>query len=97
MDSEISGLADLRGYLKSGGLVVRMSFPIIDLPSKHPRYIQRPENIRPEEPPMTSVAVGAGGRLEQKLAPYEINQNREHQLNGSGLSSSSATRPHENT
>ena len=31
MDSEISGLANLHGYLKSGNLVVRMSFPFVEL------------------------------------------------------------------
>ena len=51
MACEISGLADLRGYLKSGNLVVRMSFPFVELPSKHPKYIERPANMRPEEPP----------------------------------------------
>ncbi|MHB8756282.1 MAG: type IV secretion system DNA-binding domain-containing protein, partial [Candidatus Acidiferrales bacterium] len=34
MASEISGLADLRGYLKKGNLVVRMNFPFIELPTK---------------------------------------------------------------
>ena len=36
MASEISGLAPLRGFLKLGNLVVRLSFPFIDLPKKAP-------------------------------------------------------------
>ena len=37
MASEISGLAALRGYLKMGNLVVRLSFPFVDLPKKASR------------------------------------------------------------
>jgi hypothetical protein len=85
MDSEISGLANLRGYLKSGNLVVRMSFSFVELPSKHPKYIQRPANMRPEEPSKAAAAAaGASGMPEQKLTQDEISQNREHQLTRSG-------------
>ncbi len=49
MASEISGLADLCGYLKKGNLVVRMNFPFIELPSKHPKYIERPMRRRAED------------------------------------------------
>jgi hypothetical protein len=85
MDSEISGLANLRGYLKSGNLVVRMSFPFVELPSKHPKYIQRPANMRLEEPPKAAAAAaGANGMPEQKLTQDEIRQNRDHQLTRSG-------------
>jgi len=85
MDSEISGLANLRGYLKSGNLVVRMSFSFVELPSKHPKYIQRPANMRPEEPSKAAAAgAGASGMPGQKLTQDEISQNREHQLTRSG-------------
>jgi len=81
MDSEISGLENLRGYLKSGNLVVRMSFPFIELPTKHPKYIQRPAEIRSEEPPKTATAAaGAGGSPEQKLTQHEVRQDREQEL-----------------
>ena len=83
MDSEISGLADLHGYLKSGNLVVRMSFPIIALPSKHPGYVQRPMEIQPEEPlAAAAVAAATSGTLEQKLTPHEIS--RQQVLKRSG-------------
>src|SRR5256885_14121173 len=69
MDSEISGLASLHGYLKSENLVVRMSFPIITLPNRHPAYIQRPMEIQPEEPghqlEAVAVAAATSGTLEQ--------------------------------
>jgi hypothetical protein len=81
MDSEISGLENLHGYLKSGNLVVRMSFPFIELPAKHPRYIQRPTEIRPEEPAKAAAATaGAGGGPEQKFTQHEITQDREQEL-----------------
>jgi hypothetical protein len=41
MASEISGLAALRGYLKVGNLVVRLSFPFETLPAKHPPFVER--------------------------------------------------------
>jgi type IV secretory pathway TraG/TraD family ATPase VirD4 len=81
MDSEISGLENLRGYLKSGNLVVQMSFPFIELPTKHPKYIQRPTEIHPEEPPKTAAtAAGAGGGPEQKFVQHEIKQDRDQEL-----------------
>jgi hypothetical protein len=81
MDSEISGLENLHGYLKSGNLVVRMSFPFVELPTKHPKYIQRPAEIRPEEPRKTAAAAaGADGGPEQKLTQREIQQDREREL-----------------
>jgi hypothetical protein len=41
MPSEISGLDDLRGFLKYGNHVARFSFPFIALEEKHPGYIER--------------------------------------------------------
>jgi type IV secretory pathway TraG/TraD family ATPase VirD4 len=81
MDSEISGLENLHGYLKSGNLVVRISFPVVELSANHPRFIQRLAEIRPEEPPKAAAAAaGAGGGPEQKRTQQEINQDREQEL-----------------
>ena len=44
MASEIQGLPDLHGYLKSGNQVVRLSFPYIDLPKRHEALVAR--NLR---------------------------------------------------
>jgi len=41
MASEIQGLPDLRAYLKSGNLVVPLSFPYIELPKRHEALIER--------------------------------------------------------
>jgi hypothetical protein len=54
MASEISGLAALRGYLKLGNLVVRLSFPFVGLPQLQPSFVERP---RPR--PTVSAASAA--------------------------------------
>jgi type IV secretory pathway TraG/TraD family ATPase VirD4 len=41
MASEIQGLPDLHGYLKSGNQVVRLSFPYIELPKRQQALIVR--------------------------------------------------------
>lgn len=46
MPSEIAGLPDLHGYLKSGNLVVPMSFPYIELPQKQPSFLARENTVR---------------------------------------------------
>ena len=75
MASEISGLENLHGYLKSGNLVVRMSFPFIELPAKQPKFIERPM----EQPPggATEDSSGRGGSWqrspEQKFTQHEMN------------------------
>ena len=81
MASEISGLPSLRGYLKNENLVVRMSFPFLELPSKHPKYIERAVKMRTEAPPKTvAAAVGTTETPEQKLTQHEVKQTRDHQL-----------------
>jgi hypothetical protein len=58
MSSEVSGLAPLRGFLKVGNLVVRLTFPFIDLPRKAPAFVERADRpSRRDEPP-----VEAGGK-----------------------------------
>jgi type IV secretory pathway TraG/TraD family ATPase VirD4 len=42
MPSEVSGLPSLRGYLKLENLVVRLHFPFLDLPARHPAFVERP-------------------------------------------------------
>jgi hypothetical protein len=56
MGSEISGLPALRGYLKMGNLVVRLSFPFIDLPRIEPGFLERPRAQR-RDPPQTATAT----------------------------------------
>ena len=81
MDSEITGLANLRGYFKSGNLVVRTSFPVIDLPKKHPMHIGRSTEIQPEKPPdAIATAAGVDGGLDGKIAQHGIKQKQLHPL-----------------
>ncbi|HVB58724.1 MAG TPA: hypothetical protein VNE63_20150 [Candidatus Acidoferrales bacterium] len=72
---------------KKGNLVARMTFPFIELPSKHPKYIERPMRKRAEELPRAGAgAVGANETPEQKLTLQEVKQDRERQLTRSGPS-----------
>lgn len=50
MDSEISGLKDLRGYLKLGNLVTRLDVPYMELPKREVGLMPRPlpEPVLPE-------------------------------------------------
>ena len=41
MPSEISGLPSLRGFLKLENLVVRLHFPFVDVPARHPAFVER--------------------------------------------------------
>ena len=81
MASEISGLANLRGYMKSGNLVVRMSFPYIEMADGQPKFIERPMKAQLKEELKTpAAAAGANGTPEQKIAPQEVKQSRDQQL-----------------
>jgi type IV secretory pathway TraG/TraD family ATPase VirD4 len=53
LPSEISGLEDLRAFLKYGNHVARFSFPFIALEEKHPAFIERnmDDLIVPPSPP----------------------------------------------
>src|SRR3989454_544461 len=46
MASEIEGLPALRGFLKTGNLVVRLRFPFVDVPTKHPAFVERIDRLR---------------------------------------------------
>jgi type IV secretory pathway TraG/TraD family ATPase VirD4 len=81
MASEISGLANLRGYMKSGNLVVRMSFPYIEMADSQPKFIERPMKAQlKEELKTAAAAAGANGTPEQKIALQEVKQARDQQL-----------------
>jgi type IV secretory pathway TraG/TraD family ATPase VirD4 len=57
MASEIGGLAALRGYLKLGNLVVRLSFPFVHLPKKAPAFIERRHRVVQQAEPTRSAAT----------------------------------------
>jgi type IV secretory pathway TraG/TraD family ATPase VirD4 len=54
MPSEMSGLPSLRGYLKLENFVVRLHFPFVDFPARHPAFVERPT---PETPHSAAVPV----------------------------------------
>ncbi len=66
MASEIQGLPDLHGYLKSGNLVVRLSFPYIDLPQRQPGFLAR----------TTAQVIDIGKRPPQPSAPPPAQENK---------------------
>ena len=74
MASEISGLAALTGYLKMGNLVVRLSFPFIDLPKTQPVFVERRDRARRLESRVTALAAPETGTSEQRgrTAPAEV-------------------------
>ena len=55
LPSEISGLPNLRGYLKLGNAVTRLSVPFIDLPTRHPALIARPDAASAGTPRLRST------------------------------------------
>jgi hypothetical protein len=60
MASEISGLPALRGYLKLGNLVVRLSVPFVHRPQIQPAFVERARSClsRPTTPTTTPDAGG---------------------------------------
>ena len=86
MASEISGLEKMHGYLKCGNLVARMSLPYIGLESREPQYIERPAQLRTEEPQKAAAAAAGAGKPSgngpsgQKLVPNEQQQSEGQKI-----------------
>src|SRR5260370_427249 len=82
MPSEITGLEPLHGYLKSGNLVVPMSFSYIQLPDKHLKFIERTMSREPREKMKMSATASRtrNGGAVQGTAPQEVKETREKQL-----------------
>jgi hypothetical protein len=59
MPSEISGLPNLRGYLKLGNLVTRLSVPFINLASRHQALIARDDSASAGTPRFRSTPAPA--------------------------------------
>ena len=83
MASEITGLEPLHGFLKNGNLVVRMSFPYLELPQKQPKFVERTKQANPESIPKAHPPKKGDDQHEQKLSPQEVKQTRQKQLNRS--------------
>jgi hypothetical protein len=81
MPSEISGMDDLRAYLKYGNYVARFSFPYIEMQAKHKAFMERDmEDFLPRAfAPRDLTPVGEGpsegvGNVEQTTMDF----NAEH-------------------
>jgi hypothetical protein len=79
MASEITGLEPLNGFLKNGNLVVRMSFPYIELPEKEPKFVERPS------PVVSGIVSGTLPQEKkddpQKMSAQEVKHTRQKELN----------------
>ena len=76
LPSEVSGLDDLRGFLKYGNHVARFSFPFIALEEKSPGFDERTMDdlIVPSTPPPTADSEEMQGNVvspEYGLQPHE--------------------------
>jgi len=79
MASEIMGLPDQSGFMKSGNLVVQLSFSYLKLPKIQPAFVERNIDWQPSiEPsaPETGRTGGSGGPA-QKLTSQEQKKTQE--------------------
>jgi type IV secretory pathway TraG/TraD family ATPase VirD4 len=58
LDSEISGLENLRAFLKYGNHVARFSFPYIDVPASQPKFVERLVNDYIHRKPKQEASEG---------------------------------------
>ncbi len=83
MASEISGLSDLRGYLKLGNLVVRLHVPFIHRAERHPAFIERP--FRDERTAVAATPRGTSGDAPaQRIAHEDLTSTQERSRSQSG-------------
>jgi type IV secretory pathway TraG/TraD family ATPase VirD4 len=71
MPSEISGLPSLRGYLKLENLVVRLHFPFVDVPARHPAFVERSVMDAPR-PTIATVPVVRPAPVIQSPVPETV-------------------------
>lgn len=71
LPSEISGLDELHAFLKYGNHVTRFSFPYVDLPKRHPGFVERKmDDFLPSPPPIPdNESLG-----EHKLVPDVVEE-----------------------
>jgi type IV secretory pathway TraG/TraD family ATPase VirD4 len=67
--SEISGLRSLCGYLKLENLVVRLHFPFVDVPARHPAFVERPMPETPRSAAVPVPVLRSATPVIQSLAP----------------------------
>src|SRR5881296_328775 len=72
MPSEISGLPSLRGYLKLENLVVRLHFPFLELPARHPAFVEPPSSRRRSPLTIATTPARAPAPIIQSPVPETI-------------------------
>jgi len=72
MPSEISGLPSLRGYLKLENLVVRLHFPFLELPARHPAFVERPAIETTPRPTVATSPVKPAAPVIQSTVPVTL-------------------------
>jgi type IV secretory pathway TraG/TraD family ATPase VirD4 len=77
MASEITGLSALRGWLKVGNLVVRMTFPFIDRPKRVPALLERPARL-------AQSGGSVGSALDRSRAAVPESQGHQRRSPGQG-------------
>ena len=82
MASEISGLAALRGYIKLGNLVARLHVPFIDLPDRHPAFIERPIQATRSASLPAAAPIETCDAPAQRLVPHNLVQTPESASQG---------------
>jgi hypothetical protein len=81
MASEIAGLPDRHGYIKSGNLVARFHFPYLELPVREPKLIMRKSAIAL---PLSVVpAPPEEHKAQRKIEPQQQQERNEQQQIGS--------------
>jgi len=69
MPSEISGLPSLRGYLKLENVVVRLHFSYLDLPARHPAFLERPVIETTRRPILATLPATPAAPVIQSPVP----------------------------
>ena len=88
MASEITGLENLRGYLKLGNLVVRLSFPFMHLIEQAPGFTERPSRpLRPDDQ-TTATAAPVTAAPADLVTAVEVTRHREPRRRRAGQSHS---------
>jgi type IV secretory pathway TraG/TraD family ATPase VirD4 len=76
MASEISGLPALRGYVKLGNLVVRLQFQFVEVPVRHPAFVERPMSELRPTPATMPVARPAAPVIKSPVPEARIAHER---------------------
>jgi type IV secretory pathway TraG/TraD family ATPase VirD4 len=71
LPSEISGLPSLRGYLKLENLVVRLHVPFLQLPGRHPAFVER-RVAEAARPTMAAMPLKPAAPVVQSPVPETL-------------------------